>query len=367
MTAGVCRWGILGTATIARKNWQSIWNAENSTLAAVASRDADRSAKYIAECQAHVPFDPAPEALGSYEALLARDDIDAVYIPLPTMVRKPWVIRAAEAGKHVMCEKPCAETAADVEEMLDVCQQNNVQFMDGVMFMHTERLERLQAHVQNGEIGEVRRIASQFSFAAPPEWLSENIRTSSQLEPQGCLGDLGWYTIRISLAAMNWQMPRAVIGRILQQANRSDSPTAVPIEFAGDLLFDDGVSAGFYCSFVTNHQQWVHVCGSQGAIYADDFVLPDYGNELVFDIIKPRFDLTGCDFRMARHTTRVASAEYSDSHPTAQETKLFRNFAELALSGKPDPRWGEMALATQRVLDACLESGHQDSKPIELV
>ncbi len=100
MTERICKWGIMGTATIARKNWKSIWNAENATLVAVASRDATRSQTYIDECQRQVPFDPTPQAIGSYEELL-ESDVDAVYIPLPTGLRKQWVIRAAQAGKHV--------------------------------------------------------------------------------------------------------------------------------------------------------------------------------------------------------------------------------------------------------------------------
>src|SRR6185369_7862941 len=113
MPQPLCRWGILGTANIARKNWKAIRNAGNSTVVAVASRDRARAQTYIDECQAHVPFAPAPAACGSYAELLDRRDVDAVYIPLPTGVRKEWVIRAAEAGKHVLCEKPCGVTVAD--------------------------------------------------------------------------------------------------------------------------------------------------------------------------------------------------------------------------------------------------------------
>ena len=172
MADELCRWGILGTAQIARKNWKAIRNAGNSrvtsvasrsidrarqfiaecqshtpqpaephacggyeellrredidavyiplptairnsgnsTLVAVASRSLDRARQFIAECQSHVPFDPAPVACAGYEELLRRDDIDAVYVPLPTGVRREWVVRAAEAGKHVLCESRAAST-----------------------------------------------------------------------------------------------------------------------------------------------------------------------------------------------------------------------------------------------------------------
>src|SRR6266436_2423023 len=95
-----CRWGIIGTANIARKNWKAIRNAGNSALVAVASRDRDRARRFIDECQADAPLPRVPVPC-TYEELLGRADVDAVYLPLPTGVRKPWVLRAAEAGKHV--------------------------------------------------------------------------------------------------------------------------------------------------------------------------------------------------------------------------------------------------------------------------
>src|ERR1700679_3186933 len=98
MSTAPCRWGILGTANIARKNWHAIRNAGNATLVAVASRDRGRSQKFIDECQAEVPWSTAPAPCGSYEELLARKDVDAVYIPLPTGIREKWVLAAAAAG-----------------------------------------------------------------------------------------------------------------------------------------------------------------------------------------------------------------------------------------------------------------------------
>src|SRR5579862_9511558 len=140
MSSPHCRWGILGTANIARKNWKAIRNAGNSALVAVASRDRTRATRFINDCQAAAPQPAVPAACGSYEEILERKDVDAVYIPLPTGVRKEWVLRAAAAGKHVLSEKPCGVSAADVKEMMDACQKQRVQFMDGVMFMHSARL-----------------------------------------------------------------------------------------------------------------------------------------------------------------------------------------------------------------------------------
>jgi predicted dehydrogenase len=120
MAQALCRWGILGTANNAPKKWKAIRNAGNSALVAVASRDAARARQFIDEGQAEAPLAPAPSACGGYDELLKRPDIDAVYIPLPTGVRKEWVQRATKAGKHVLCEKPCAVTPDVLRTMLDV-------------------------------------------------------------------------------------------------------------------------------------------------------------------------------------------------------------------------------------------------------
>src|SRR5215469_6715096 len=130
------RFGFLSTARIGFKNWKAIRDSGNAVVTAVASRDIARARKFIAGMQAEAAFDTAPAAMGGYEELIASPNVDAVYIPLPTALRKEWVLRAAAAGKHVLCEKPCGINAADVEEMISACKRHRVQFMDGVMLMH---------------------------------------------------------------------------------------------------------------------------------------------------------------------------------------------------------------------------------------
>ncbi len=366
-STGECRWGILGTAFIAQKNWHSIHSSQNSVLTAVASRSLERAEQFIADCSSQVPFPETPRAVGSYEELIAAEDIDAVYIPLPTGIRAEWVIKAAESGKHVMCEKPCGLDAAELQRILDACTKNNVQLMDGVMFMHSARLDRLRAVINDdSSIGQVKRIATQFSFLAPDDFLEGNIRVSSALEPQGCLGDLGWYNIRFSLWVMNYAMPTSVTGRLISsiKSDISDEPT--PTEFSGEMFFDGGVSASFYCSFVAEHQQWAHVSGTKGSLQVPDFVLPYYGSEVTFDVSNPFFDLQGCCFTMEQHTRREAVKEYGNNHPTSQESNMFRNFADLVLNGEVDPKWGEIAMKTQQVMDACAESARNGSQPVAL-
>jgi predicted dehydrogenase len=362
MAPSLCRWGILGTANIARKNWHAIRNSGNSALVAVASRDVSRAQQFIQECLADVPMTPAPVAC-SYEELLQRGDIDAVYIPLPTAIRKEWVIRTAQAGKHVLCEKPCGVTSDEVRAMLDACRQKRVQFMDGVMFMHGRRLALLRQVLDDGQaVGSIRRIVSQFTFSGPDEFLTRNIRASSDLEPLGCLGDLGWYNIRFSLWALREQLPEYVTGRILSHHERG-SGRPVPIEFSGELFFSGNVSASFYCSFRTENQQWAHVSGNRGSLHVPDFVVPFYGCETTFETNSPVLEVLGCRFNMKGHPRRFAVPEYSNNGPTAQETNLIRDFAQIVLSGQLEPRWGEIALKTQQVLDACLHSAWEEGKP----
>ena len=367
MSQAICRWGILGAADIARKNWLAIRNAENCTLAAVASRDPERCRRFITECQRHAPFDPPPHAFGSYEELLASDSVDAVYVPLPTGVRKAWLIRAAEAGKHVLSEKPVGATAGDVQEILAACRRNGVQFMDGVMFQHSGRMERIREVLHDGQsVGQIRRIASEFSFGGPPEFFQGNIRAHSGLEPLGCLGDLGWYCIRFILCMLDGKLPAQVCGHLLSSQGRPDSPAPVPTEFSAELFFPEGVSASIYCSFLAEIQQWAILSGTKGSIHVPDFVLPHYRAEAGFEVSSPVFHVAGCDFNMEHHRRRVAVREYSNSAPNSQEANMFRKFAALALSRSPDESWGAMVLKTQQVLDACLRSAASRGQIVEV-
>jgi predicted dehydrogenase len=367
MQKPLLRWGILGTAHIAKKNWLAIRNSQNGVLVAVASRTLERSRSFIAECQAAAPFPTPPRALGGYGELLKADDIDAVYIPLPTGLRKEWVLRAAQAGKHIVCEKPCAVSVSDLVEMLEACRRARVQFMDGVMFMHSRRLDLIREVLTDGRtIGPIRRINSAFSFSAPEAFFSSNIRGRSQLEPHGCLGDLGWYCIRFALWTMDGHLPRRVSGRVISESSAQAGQSSVPTEFSGELFFDGGVSAGFYCSFITGLQQWVNISGTQGCLEVRDFVLPYYGCEAAFVTSQPDQVVQGCDFNMESNLRQWAVREYGNSHPTAQESNLFRRFAVQVQSGALNETWSAMALNTQRVMAACRESALSDGKVVDL-
>jgi predicted dehydrogenase len=372
-TSQLCRWGILGAAGIARKNWQAMHCAGNARLVAVASRDPGRASAFVAACQREVPFQQPPSAVRGYEALLARDDIDAVYLPLPTGLRAEWAIRAAEAGKHVLVEKPCAGSVAELESIIAACDAARVQFMDGVMFMHSRRLDAIRDHLIDapGGIGRPRRIMSQFSFRGADDFLVADIRMRSDLEPFGCLGDLGWYTIAFSLWALAPRLPRRVTGRIIAAGGAATSPRPVPMEFSGELIFpgaaeEPDVTAGFFCSFLAEHQQWAHVSGTRGSLRVDDFVLPFAGAESAITLSNPRFVIEGCDFRMERDDRTVTVPEHSHGHPTSQEALMFRDFSQLVLDRRTDPTWPARSLAVQRVMMACLASAHDGGREIEV-
>jgi predicted dehydrogenase len=351
------RFGILSTANISRQNWKAIFNSGSSIITAVASRDAGRSRKFVHECQRDFPFAAEPAALGSYEELLASKNVDAVYIPLPTGLRKEWVLRAAAAGKHVVCEKPCGVSVADVQEMTEACRKNRVQFMDGVMFMHSPRMPRVRKVLDDKKsVGSIRRISSAFSFCGTDEFSRGNIRLDGRLEPAGCLGDLGWYCIRFTLWAMKWRLPHAVTGRILSQSESAGDRVPAPVEFSAELLFDDNVSAGFYCSFLAAQQQWVFVSGRNGWLRLPDFVHPFNGHE-------PAFEVNRTENRIQAPAGAQTPTSVSDpaelGHPTAQNTVMFRNFADQVFSGNLNEEWPMWALETQRVLDACYKSALQ--------
>jgi len=367
MTKQNCRWGFLSTAAISRKNWKSIALSGSGTLAAVASRTVVKAQAFIDECNAESQLNPLPIALGSYEQLLTRSDVDAVYIALPTTLRKEWVIRAAEAKKHVLCEKPVASTAVDAAEMIAACEANGVQFIDGVMFNHSSRLAKLREELDRPDgIGPVRRINSHFSFYGGPDFERDNIRVQSQLEPHGCLGDLGWYALRFTLWVMKYQMPVAVVTHCHRGLKGAGSDAAVPGEFSGTLFFDGDVSANFFCSFLVENQQQATISGRHGYITLDDFVLPFYGAEVAFGKHENLLEIHNCTWNMRRHSQRISVKEYASGEANSQEVNMIRAMNDIVLSGKLNDHWPMIALKTQQLLDACRQSANRDGARIDL-
>lgn len=342
------RFGILSAADIARKNWKSIFHSGNAVVTALASRDLARSRRFIKELQAEAPFAPAPAALDRYEELLVSPDVDALYIPLPTGLRKEWVLRAAAAGKHIICEKPCGLNLAEVQEMAAACRRNRVQFMDGVMFMHHPRMDRIRAVLDDGRsLGPIKRIVSNFSFRMAKNVYDTNVRLNSRLEPAGCLGDLGWYCLRFALWTMKWRLPREVTGCFLSRRGGRHSPSPVPTDFSAELVFDDRTSMGFYCSFMAEYQNWVHVSGEQGQLRVADFVHPVNDLESTFEV----------NGRVVR--VKSGGGQRVRAGAVAQQTLMIRNFANRVLSGKLNAEWPVWVLKTQQVMDACYQAARK--------
>jgi len=302
--------------------------------------------------------------MGSYEELITSKDIDAVYIPLPTGLRKEWVIRAAQAGKHILSEKPCALSVADLEEIIEVCRASKVQYLDGVMFMHSPRLARVREILDEGSsVGSVRRMMSSFSFLMDEKTAGTNIRSQGGFEPTGCLGDLGWYCIRFALWAMRWRLPYMVTGRIISQSTPSTDQPSTPAEFSGELFFEGGVSMGFYSSFVNVYQQWVHVSGKNGYLLVPDFVHPFNSYEPAFEVNWTKITVEAS----AGAPTPPPGANLSDTgHPTAQDTWMIRNFANQVQSGCLNDDWPMWALRTQQVVDACFKSANYGGGEVSL-
>lgn len=339
------RWGILSTARIGRQNWRAILRSGQNVVTAVASRDPARAQAFIDENQSETPMPESPRAFGRYEDLIACPEVDAIYLPLPTGLRSEWVRRAARAGKHVLAEKPCARNAEELSADLAACRASGVQYMDGVMFMHHPRLAHLgQLLHRRRALGGLRRVDSCFSFAGGADFTTENIRAQSALEPLGCLGDLGWYCLRLSLWAMEWRLPTRVRGHALT------SHAGVPMEFSGELAYADGTSCGFFCSFHSPPQQWAQLSGTVANLGLDDFVHarePD----------------------AARYTLNhqpVLEPCATDRDVAAHEVLMFRNFAAQIASGTLNPDWPLWSLLTQLCLDACQRSATENGRAVEI-
>ena len=138
---------------------------------------------------------------------MSAPDLDAIYIALPPSMHAQWTIKAAEQGRHVLCEKPLARNLAEAKQMVEACRQSGVQLMDGVMWAHHERTAAMKRHVTDGSLGKLRRVTSSFTFNwdTIPE---DNIRLSRELGG-GALGDLGWYCVGAILWAFD-AMPTRV-------------------------------------------------------------------------------------------------------------------------------------------------------------
>lgn len=243
------RWGVLSTANIGlKKVLPAMQLGEFTTVTAIGSRDFGK-ARQAADALG------IAKAYGSYEELLADPDVDAVYNPLPNQMHVPWTIRAAEAGKHVLCEKPLSLTVAEAETLLAVRARTEVKIGEAFMIRSYPQWLRLRELLNEERIGELRSIAGFFSyFNVDPA----NIRNRVEYGG-GALMDIGCYLIHASRYAFG-QEPTRVVGLIDR-----DPETRIDRLTSGILDFEGGQSV-FTCSTQMAPYQRVHFFGTKGRI-----------------------------------------------------------------------------------------------------
>lgn len=248
MTETSLRIGILGAANIARAFTSGVAPSRLVTVAGVASRDAGKAKSFAEECGIARSF-------GSYEALLADPEIDAVYNPLPNSLHAQWSIRAVEAGKHVLCEKPLATSAAEARAMFAAARQHERHLVEAYPYRAQAQTLKLRELLAAGTIGRIGLIRASFGFVLPA---ATNIR----LEPAlggGALFDAGSYAVSLAILAAG-ERPERVSASARWSASGVDLSVAATLEFPGGAL------GQIACSFATAQHRHAHIAGDAGTI-----------------------------------------------------------------------------------------------------
>ncbi len=244
------RWGVLSTADIGMaKVTPAIQQAENCDVVAIASRSSDRAEAAAAQLG-------IPGAYGSYEALLEDADIDAVYVPLPNDLHHEWTIKAAVAGKHVLCEKPIALTAVQAEEMAAAAGDAGVKVQEAFMYRHHPTWVEAVRLLGSGAIGELQAVQSWFSYFNDDP---SNIRNRAE-QGGGAIMDIGCYCINLSRMLFETEPTR------VEAAVRRDPTMGIDIVSSAVLEFPGGGQATFTCSTRAEDYQRVHIVGTDGRI-----------------------------------------------------------------------------------------------------
>ena len=253
------RWGLLSTANINKMLIPAIRASERGELVAVASRSQEKSDAYAAEWQ-------IPLSFGSYEVMLASDEVDAVYISLPNHLHAEWSIKAMEQGKHVLCEKPFALTVADVDRMAAVSEATGMALAEAFMYRHHPQTKIAGDFIQAGNLGEITAIHGVFNFKMEGR---ENVR----LEPEmggGSLWDIGCYPVSFSQYILEGP-PVWVFG------DQRLGESGVDELFGGQMHYSGGQIAQFTCSFMTPFHTFIEVFGSNGRLTLSEPFRMDLG------------------------------------------------------------------------------------------
>jgi predicted dehydrogenase len=262
------RWGILSTARIN----DALLGAGSADVVAIASRDADRAQAYAAQ-------HGIPRAHGSYEALLEDPEVDVVYVSVPNALHVAWAMRALEAGKHVLCEKPISRRPEEVEALFDLAEERGLVLTEGFMWRHHPQVALVQQLIADGAIGRLRAIRADFAFnlldATDP-------RLRAELGG-GALMDVGCYCV----SAARTLAGAEPVGAWAAQEVGGDG---VDVVLAGLLRFPDGVIAHFDCALVGPDRNELVAFGDAGILR-----LPD-----PWHARRPAVELTDVDGRVER-------------------------------------------------------------------
>jgi len=240
------KWGVLGVAKIAVEHLiPAILNASNSELVGIASRDVEK-AKAAGEkfgCKAYT----------GYESLLADEQIEAVYIPLPNEMHMEWTIAAAKAGKHVLCEKPLGLNVAQCEEMIKACKENNVLLMEAFMYRYSEKTKKILEIIESGQLGEIRHISSSFRFM-----LTDPGNNRFYPRGGGSFYDVGCYPINFINRITGTDPVEAFAVRTDQYG--------VDVSFAAVLKYEGGLTATIHSGFNSKRFLLTEISGTKGVL-----------------------------------------------------------------------------------------------------
>jgi len=263
------RWGVLGYARIAHQHViPAIVRSSNSVFHALASRNAAN----LNECKKQFN---CPNLHDSYEALLRDPEVDAIYIPLPNSLHREWTIKAAEHGKHVLCEKPIALNAAECKEMIAVCKKHNVVFMEAFMYRYSDCTQKVLKVLRSGVLGDIKFIYATFRF--PLTWPND-VRMKPELGG-GSLYDVGCYPLNFTGMIVD-EIARIQSAAAGKAVEFGPSPTAISAQatkeegvdvlFAGLLKYPNGLISSISSGFNAQKQLEAHIVGSNGVLYVPE-------------------------------------------------------------------------------------------------
>ena len=244
-------WGLLSTAHINTALLGPLRQAGRSHLAAVASRDHGKAAAYAVEHQIEMAY-------GSYEELLADPQIDAVYISLPNALHAEWTIKAAQAGKHVLCEKPLVVSLDEMNRVEQAASAAGVTVFEAFMYLHHPQTRQALDIVRSGRLGKLQTIHSWFNFYLPPAQ-TQNVRLQAGLTG-GAMWDVGVYPNSLAIVMAGSGAPVAVWAR------RETGESGVDVGMHAQLHFANGVVAQISSGFRTPFREAAYLVGDQGIL-----------------------------------------------------------------------------------------------------